>query len=511
MVLKFDKLFLLVAILLLLNLLSVISLPVKLDLTQNQAFTLSPATKKVVGNLDDIVTVKVFASRYLPPRFLLLRQNLKDLLEEYRWLAKGKIQVDWVVPDNNKATDLAQRFGIPQLQFSSIQEDKFQVSQGYFGLAILFEDQKEIIPVLEDDSNLEYQLTSSILKISQKERPVVGLVEGHGELWENSVKSANTQSLVEKVLGKEFLLENLTLTDNTSIPQNFDALIVAGPKQEYDEKSRFLLDQFIMRDKSVLFFLDGVEVTEDLQVVPAKHNLTSLLEKYGLVLKNNLVLDSSAAVANFNSGISTFFMLYPYWVKILPEGISQENPATFGLQGLVFPWVSSIEFPNQDSRFIPLVYSSPQSWTVDKNFDLNPTQEWQPTEQKPQVLALLFSGKLNSAFAEDQVPTEFQAEFKDKTDRAKLLLVGDSDVISESIAGGFSPNFHFLLNILEFMTSVQNLAQIQVKKQDIRPLKIASHQQVEIIKYGSIIGIPLMIGFIGASYLYWHSKKKFNL
>ena len=61
------------------------------------------------------------------------------------------------------------------------------------------------------------------------------------------------------------------------------------------------------------------------------------------------------------------------------------------------------------------------------------------------------------------------------------------------------------------MTSVQNLAQIQVKKQDIRPLKIASHQQVEIIKYGSIIGIPLMIGFIGASYLYWHSKKKFNL
>ncbi len=40
----------------------------RLDLTPGKAYTLSPATRQIVGHLDDLVTIRLFASAALPPK-----------------------------------------------------------------------------------------------------------------------------------------------------------------------------------------------------------------------------------------------------------------------------------------------------------------------------------------------------------------------------------------------------------------------------------------------------------
>ena len=42
------------------------------------------------------------------------------------------------------------------------------------------------------------------------------------------------------------------------IPDDVDALVIAGPKQPISERAKFVIDQFLMQGKSVAFFVDGM-------------------------------------------------------------------------------------------------------------------------------------------------------------------------------------------------------------------------------------------------------------
>jgi ABC-2 type transport system permease protein len=488
---KFDLKTTIIAVLLLIlvNTVSYIWLPVKFDMTQNKAFTLSKATTQTLAKLDDIVRIDVYMSSNLPAYLLTLKQSVKDMLAEYSYSSHGKLKVNFLSPDkNSEQANEAIKLGIPELQFSNVVSDKYEVTKGFLGLSVLYEDKKEIIPALQSVSNLEYELTSTILKASQKQRPVVGLTIGHGEVFE-AMANPNQPALINQVLGNQFIVENYNIASGSSdpVPDQFSALIIAGPTKAFDEKNQQILEQFITRGKPVLFFLDGITVDSNLQANPANHNLFGLLEKYGITLSKNLVLDPSSAMANFSSGVAQFFTQYPYWVKILPDGINQTNPASFGIQGLVLPWVSSIDWNKNNSAVKPLVFSSPKSWMQSANFNLDPTQKWQPTDQRSYPVAVLYESK---------------------SDQVKFLVVADSEMVRQDVSGQFAPNWHFLLNVLEYLTSSINLSSIQVKQEDIRPLAEISSGNKDLIKIGSIAGIPAFIGLVGAVILLRREKQK---
>ncbi len=54
----------------------------RLDLTENKQYTISDATRKIVGNLDDLVNVKIFFSHKLPPQMVNLENQISDLFDE---------------------------------------------------------------------------------------------------------------------------------------------------------------------------------------------------------------------------------------------------------------------------------------------------------------------------------------------------------------------------------------------------------------------------------------------
>src|SRR6266576_3827093 len=135
----------------------------RIDLTPGRSYTLAPATKRILGALPDLVTLKLFASSALPPQVAFLKRDLDDLLRDYRAAGRGRVKV--VVQDpsaDSAALREARTLGIPAVQFNVLGKGELQVKEGYLGLAVRYADGVKTIPFVQQTNDLEYRLTSDI-------------------------------------------------------------------------------------------------------------------------------------------------------------------------------------------------------------------------------------------------------------------------------------------------------------------------------------------------------------
>ena len=138
----------------------------RVDLTEGKDFTISDSTRKVLGELDDIVNIEAYFSGNLPEYVAGLERQVKDIFDEYEAYAHGNLSVKFTDPMSDPALEQKMRFvGIPPVQVNIVEKDKSEVVNIYFGLAITYEDRKEVIPVIQNVMTLEYDLTSAIVKI----------------------------------------------------------------------------------------------------------------------------------------------------------------------------------------------------------------------------------------------------------------------------------------------------------------------------------------------------------
>lgn len=489
----------------------------KLDLTAKNTYTLSNVTKQKLKKLDDIVNIKVYASEDLPAQYLQIKQYLRDILRDYQFMSSGKVRVKWIDPsEDEEIIQEAQRLGIPQLQFSDIQQDQFQVTKGFLGVAIVYEDQAETIPLVESTRDLEYQLTSKIYKLVRDKEPQLAFTTEHGE--KTTAVMQQSQNMPQQILAKETLSEEFSVSDfaiasgsANLIPDKYNGLVVLGPNKEFDSHGKYVLDQFLMQGKPITFLLDSIEVSNNLQSSNANHGLYELLKNYGIELKKSLVLDRTNEVANFNAGQTMFLTPYPYWVKAVSQNLNKEHPVTQGIQQLVLPWVSPLEFDQNDSRIKPLVYSSENSWEKSETPSLNPSQNFQPKAEGRKPLGVVLEGKLNSFFSNKEKPEGFKNEVIKETEKGKLAVIGDADFINAGIAQRYSQNVHFFVNLVEYLTLGEGLSEIRVKSDDIRPLIELSDTKRQTYKYANMLGMPILVGMIGFVYLYYQNKKEYHL
>ncbi|MGQ9591950.1 MAG: GldG family protein [Planctomycetota bacterium] len=106
---NFTFLGILVAILLVVYFLSGHLNKWKLDLTGDRVYTVSAATKKILGNLKDKITVTYYSSAELPAGLQNLRRDTKDLFEEFYDLSGGKFQYSIVNPEDKAAEHAEER------------------------------------------------------------------------------------------------------------------------------------------------------------------------------------------------------------------------------------------------------------------------------------------------------------------------------------------------------------------------------------------------------------------
>jgi ABC-type uncharacterized transport system involved in gliding motility auxiliary subunit len=364
-----------------------INIPLRIDLTQEKLYTLSPSTKKILSNLKDIVRIKVYFSSKLPPDLITLREQIKDLLDEYRAYSHGNILYEFVDPlKNPRLQGEVARLGIPPVQLNVFEKDKLEVIKGYLGMAFYYGDKTEVIPVVQDASNLEYEITSRILKVVSNKSKTVGFI-----LPED--KDLDTDySTLKREVEKEYQIKKIEPGKDI---KDIDVLVVVdGYNLGLDSLAK--IDDYINSGGKAIFLEDGVVIDKYLHASSNQAKILKMLKRYGIFVTRDLVLDISNEIAPFARGMIRFLVKYPFWVKITRQGFNHKLPPVSRLESLVLPWPSSLEPDTtlKDVKFEVLAKTTPYAWDQKLFFYLNPSSIPNPrkNERKQFILAVLASG-----------------------------------------------------------------------------------------------------------------------
>jgi gliding-associated putative ABC transporter substrate-binding component GldG len=524
-------LLIILAILIIINLISVNHFA-RLDLTEENRYSLSSATKNTLEQLEDPLFVKVYFSQKLPPDLARVEQYVKDILAEYGSFTTN-LNIEFIDPAQDQETENKVRsMGIPPVEMQILEKDEFKVKKGYLGIALLYQDEKEIIPIIENTQNLEYDLTSAIKRLIADELKKIAFLTGHEEHGISSSPFAapektdsNDYTKIKKALDKNYKVTSLDITNGDPI-DGVDTLIIAGPKKALAEKETYQIDQFIMEGGRVIFLLDKINVAPGLQAMEIETGLEELLKHYGINVKTDLVIDTKNENVAFSSGMMQFYLPYPFWPKLIRDNFLLEHPVMAKLQTISLPWVSSLnitEKENLDTKI--LATTTDNGSTVSAPFNLDPQQNFNQTNQKKIPIIAESQGEFTSFFAGKEIPLDEETKAGQETmpvsslniedsqmitqslEQSQIIVIGDSDFISDNYLKRFPNNGTFFLNAVDYLTLDSDLINIRSKTIQERPLKDISDGWKTFIKVLNIIIIPLIIIIIGLVKFYLRKKK----
>ena len=232
----------------------------RVDLTNEQRFTLSSATKKLLTKLDAPVTIDVFLKGNFPSGFRQLSSSTNDILKEFKEVAGNKIQYNFISPDevipgtDIMYADTLTAMGMFPINLTS-QLKEGQQQQNVYPFALVHYEDKTIpvelykgkTPLMSySDINsaealLEYRLAEAVAKITEKEKPAVAYATGNGEPTDFS-----TYDLSENVLNKDYRFAPFDLSKSEFIPSIIKVLIVVKPTIAFTDEEKLKLDQYVM-------------------------------------------------------------------------------------------------------------------------------------------------------------------------------------------------------------------------------------------------------------------------
>lgn len=478
----------------------------RVDLTEGDEYTLSASTKNILKNLDDVVNIRLYFSKKLPPALLRLKRDVDDMLSEYRTYAGSKLNVQYIDPQETPQLETQTRMmGIPPVQVNVIEKDKQELVKLYLGIAVVHEDRKEVLPVVQGAANLEYDLTSAILTVSRKDKPAVKwLLAGEGGSYNN----------IKELLKRRYEVKDISADGIELDPAN-DALLVLAMDGDITDSQLFEIDQYLMKGGKILAMVDRVEIGSNLQTSLAEvENILGWLKNNGIDVKDKLLLDRSNTHAAFSGGYITYHVPYPYWVKVTASGFDEASPVVSDLDSLILPWVSPLEVGADNVpgvEYTVLARSSPFNNPVGLDASLLPEDAQRlvgKVETEPKPLVIFAAGRLTSSFGGGKKQPPKGAEAVAVADDAQLMAIGDSRFVQDNFLMQFKANSIFFENAVDFMAMGKELIGIRSKGVTDRPIEGLTSSGTAVTKYLNILGAPIILVAIGLVILFLRRQKR---
>jgi gliding-associated putative ABC transporter substrate-binding component GldG len=499
----------------------------RLDLTQNKVYTLAQASKDIVKDLPDYLTVKAYISKDLPPELKNTDRYVRDLLDEYRTYSKGKMRFEVLDPTDKKIEEEAAQCRVQRIQIQVLRSSKFEVGAHFLGLCFQYQGKNEAIPQVRGVEGLEYQVSSLIKRMTQKKHKIA-MTTGHGEPDQNQ-----GFSYLKHV--EEF--EVATVNPSTGpIGDDVDALLIAGPKQAFDDQGRRNIDAFLMKGKGAIFLVDGMTMQTPRGNMPQEMmagqpkigqpndaGLGELLEKYGFKIGQDFVLDAPRVPGPVDMPDGRKMLAnVPVYVAVKTAGAdSKELSVMENVTAVVFPFASSIELVGPLAGGKPaagkvweLAKTTGTAWKHTGMFFFSPTTKIEEGKEKGSYgLAYAYQGPLKSAYAPAAAPgmSTPDAAGSESKKPVRLLVVGDSDFASDEYAqlGRYLPIYQegaqMLVNAIGWTMEDEGLTPVRTKTMTARPIQIESAGTVLGVELFNIVGVP--IAFVAFGIIRWRLRR----
>jgi ABC-type uncharacterized transport system involved in gliding motility auxiliary subunit len=458
----------------------------RLDLTPGHAYTLSPATRALVRNAGDIVTLELFASRELPPEISLLKRDVDDMLRDLRAAGRGNVRIIERDPaDDQQAKDAAQAAGIPPIQFNVIGQSQLQIRQGYMGLAIRYANAQEAIPVIQRTDDLEYRIASAIRSMTRTAKPVVGLVVDPSA----AAMGQRTYQGLRGELAKAYDVRSVSLAQDSEPTRDVRALVLVGSPDSLPAGEAERLRTYLAGGGAALVMAGGMAIDpqQPYFATPRPVAWDAVLRNYGVTIRPDMVYD---LLANESVALPTQYgrllTQYPLWVRAAGTGRSVVNEE---IASLFLPWTSSIDTTGARAGTVtPLFVSSRAGGISATETLLDPQRQFATDSLAPRLLAVLVN-PLNPLVSGDTAGP-----------RGRLVVVGNEEFASDRQARSVPENLTFVLNAVDWLAQDEGL--IAIRSKDRRPPPLAlSEGKRGAVKYANVVGMPLLVGLAGLARL----------
>jgi gliding-associated putative ABC transporter substrate-binding component GldG len=526
----------------------------RLDLTEEKRYTMSPATKKLLTDLKQPVTVTVYLTGDFPPAFRRLEQAVRETLTEFQVYGGANLHFIFIDPSaagteaarNQFYTTLFKK-GLKPTNLGATENGK-RVEKIIFPWAVvslngrtknvllLRGNQAEPAEVRLNQSieGLEYELANTIRVLTPGLRKRLGVVQGHGEL---SNEQAGDMLGAWQQQYDVFRVDLSKVNDLRAL----DALVVAQPKMPYSEVEKFKLDQFITQGGRAMFFVDALRVDLDsvsrngaALATPYDLNLDDLFFKYGLRLNQNLVLDLNSGQIPLVTGIEGNkpkiepmpWQLYPLINKF------SKHPITRNLDAVYLKFVGNIDTVKavgirktallSTSRYTRVLPAPVPINFNDARLEPNPKLY----QNSFQAVGYLLEGQFKSLYANRAQPgtMKFQPETSPDAHPSKVLVIADGDFIRSDIdtktgkpyrlgydrlANTEFANRELVLNATDYLLDETGLIAVRGKQITLRPLdkvKLAGQRRSwQLLNLGAPLVLLMAFGAVRA----WRRKRRY--
>ncbi len=536
---------------LLLNLLS-FYMYFRWDLTEDKRYSLSEATRNLLEGLPAPVEITVYLEGSgLPGGFERLRRAVKETLGEFRYYTGKNIVVRYVDPEKGSDAEKKARFAdfekkgiLPTHVFDQKGGRKSEIA--VFPYAVVKADGKEDVVLLLKSNqitsvtpeeklnrsyeNVEYELASSIQKLTAKEKKNIGLLP---EFMSRS--PLEFRGMIDALKDRY----NLFIIDAKASRSfdGLDALIIPSPDKPLDDSTKFKIDQFIMTGGAVLFFVDGLKVDsiglEGTYAQPLDVNIDDLLFNYGLRINKNIVKDGLNAaviplvVGQMGDEPNIQPVVYRYFPLINNFGNSL---ITKNIGMVLTRYTATIDTVNAGDGLTktPLLLTSPHTQVLNAPALITFNEARKDTEETEynggiRAVGYLVEGEFRSLYRNRFSGRPSSGDVITKSKPAKILVVADGDVIRNEIneeKGTFYPlgfdkyfkhwygNEDFLLNALNYLTDGEGILLSRTKTVGMRPLdalKIRDNR-MQIRLFNIVLPLAMLLVFGVIRYV-WTRKK----
>ncbi len=478
----------------------------RVDLTQNRLYTLSPGTQQVIADLKEPINLYFYFSREAAakqaPLVMPYANRVREFLEELATRSGGKIHLRVIDPQPfSDEEDRAAEFGLQSLHAGS--GDAL-----YFGLSgTNSTDGRSAIPAFQADREefLEYDVAKLINELGTPKKPVIGLLSSlalQGQFNPMTGQMGEPWPILTQ-LQELFSIRSLT-ADIDHIDKDVDVLMLVHPKA-LPPKTLYAIDQFVLRGGRLLLFVDpsaggdtsGQDPSNPMAGAMADHasNLAPLLAVWGVDY------DPTKVIGDLERGLDVRTSMQSpatRHIGILGLGrgdMNQKDVVSASLDKINLAAAGSLAaHPGAKTTFEPLLQSSTSAALIPAqrfNALTDPStlrDGFKPTGVR-YTLAARVTGPVESAFAQgppaDQKPAAGPpiAHLAKSAAPANIVIVADTDllmdymwvqmreVFGQRVAQAFANNGDFVANILDNLSGSGALISVRGRATFSRPFE----------------------------------------
>ena len=469
----------------------------RLDYTADQRYTLSDATKNILDQLDEPVTISAYFSEDLPPNVEQVRQDFRDMLVEYSSKSNGLIVYEFINPSENQETEMkAQQSGIQPIMINVRERDQMKQQRAYLGALIQMGDRKEVIPFIQPGAAMEYALSTNIKKLAVKDKPTIALLQGHGEATLSSIQQLYNQ------LSILYSVETIEFNDTTGVPFQYKTLVVIAPKDTIPQSHFNYLDEFLNRGGRLLVALNTVG--GDLSTGAGNKVYTGFevwLKQRGIEVEESFVIDASCSNIMVRQQQGPFMMNTPVQFPYLPNITNfTKHPITDGIESVVLIFASPIRLTPADTSVVM--------------FPLAVTSEKSGVQNPPLYFDVMKQWTLND-FTLSSLPIAVLVENKVQgTSGYKMVVFGDGDFAvngeGQNAQQLSEDNISFMANAIDWLSDDTGLIELRTKGVTSRPIDTSLEDGTKtLLKYLNFL-LPIILAIVYGVIRFQLKRKKRN-